>query len=83
MANIKGENAFEAWRKLSRRFDPQTPEVHGNNLRQIILYGEKHKASHNSEAQPAIDAFEKLLEQAVSVPGALLFPKQRRRWAFL
>ena len=62
LSSIKGKNSLKAWRKMARRFDPQTPEVHGSALRRIILFGERHKAQDYASVQPLLDVFEKMLD---------------------
>ena len=62
VATVKGENVLEAWRNMSRRFDPQTAEIHGGNLRAIVLFGEKNKCASNADVQPTLDVLEKLLD---------------------
>ena len=42
---VKDNNGLEAWRRLTRRFDPQNPEVHAAQLEQIIMFGSRNTVS--------------------------------------
>ena len=35
---VRGNNGLEAWRRLTRKFDSQSPEVHAPQLEQIVMF---------------------------------------------
>ena len=39
---VKNVNGLEAWRRLTRKFDPQIPEVHAAQLEQIVTFGTRN-----------------------------------------
>ena len=39
---VKHDNGLEAWRRLTRKFDPQSAEVHAARLESIITFGGKN-----------------------------------------
>ena len=43
VANVRGDNGLECWRRLSRKFDPQNATVHANKLQSIILLGAQNR----------------------------------------
>ena len=48
---VKGQNGLEAWRRLSRRFDPQNPAVHAADLEAIITFGSKNAVTPPTSRQ--------------------------------
>ena len=60
--SVMGDNALEVWRRLSRRFAPQNPEVHAKMIENLATWRLNHKASSPSEVPALLDEFEKALE---------------------
>ena len=52
---VKGNNGLEAWRRLTRRFDPQNPEVHAAQLEQIIVFGSRNTVKHLGDVPTVLD----------------------------
>ena len=42
---VKSDNGLEAWRRLTRKFDPQNPKVHAAQLEHIVTFGNRGGAS--------------------------------------
>ena len=60
---MKGNNGLEAWRRLTRRFDPQNPEVHAAQLEQIIMFGSRNVVKHLGDNVPTVlDQFQRVMD---------------------
>ena len=59
---VKGNNGLEAWRRLTRRFDPQNPEVHAAQLEQIIMFGSQNTVKHLGDVPTVLDQFQRVMD---------------------
>ena len=42
---VKNDNGLEAWHRLTRKFDPQNPEVYAAQLEHIVMLGNRNVSS--------------------------------------
>ena len=59
--NIDDNDGIECWRKLARRFNPQTAPTKGARLRGITCFAEKHTAKNTAQVPAVIEFLEKCL----------------------
>ena len=75
---VKGENVLEAWRRLVRKYDPQSPKVHAAQLENIVNFGHRNLVKHLGDAPTVLDQFQRILddyEEATGDPGIMIRPK--------
>ena len=66
---VKNQNGLEAWRRLSRRFDPQNPAVHAADLEAIITFGSKNAVKSTADVEAKLNKFERALEDYEEATG--------------
>lgn len=70
MKNCPGCNPLEAWRRLCRRFDPQTDSIHALNLRAILGFCNNGRKVDKIDAVPvAISKWEKAIRDYMDCVG--------------
>lgn len=66
---VKNQNGLEAWRRLTKRFDPQNPAVHAADLEAFITFGAKNVVKSTSEVEAKLNKFERALDDYEEATG--------------
>ena len=72
---VRGNNGLEAWRRLTRRFHPQSPEAHAAQLEHIIMFGSRNAVKHLGDVLTVLDQFQRVMddyEEAMGVIGSMI-----------
>ena len=55
---VKANNGLEAFRRLTRKFDPQNPGVHAAQLEHIVMFGNRNVVKHLGNVSTVLDQFQ-------------------------
>jgi hypothetical protein len=76
---VKGENGLEAWRRLVKTYDPQSPEVHAAQLENIVNFGHCNLVKNLGDVPTVLDQCQRTLvvRRRQATPALMIRPKRR------
>ena len=66
---VKDSNGLEAWRRVTRKFDPQSPEVHAAQLEHIVMFGNRNAVKQLGDTPTFLDQFQVVLDDYEEATG--------------
>ena len=66
---VKGDNGLEAWRRLTRKLDPQNPDVHAAQLEHIVMFGNRNPVKQLGDVPIVLDQFQRILDDYEEATG--------------